>query len=697
MDTLRLIGAMAWRNLWNAKGKNTLVGLLMLFGTFLVVTGTSILDSIDRAMTRSITQSVAGHLQVHSKEGRDDLALFGSGFMGADDLGLMPDFSRVKQVLLGVPGVRAVIPMGTDFFDIYTATEMDHAIERLRKALEAGDTARVDLVATRIRAMADLLRAEFGRRKQILRNHEEIDQHLAVIDRVRGDGFWNALRGPPSADDGTAGIEFLDTQLAPLVDENEGYYLQALGTNVQEFSRTFEQFELASGTMIPEGQHGVLLNQKFYDDYLRNPVARAMDQLRDDVVEKGKRIDEDPLLRAKVGRMSRQYRRITFQLDVAQSERLAAELRDFMPGATGSIDDLVQRFLQVDDSNLLPRHRFFFAEVAPLIRMYLFPVGDLITLRAYTRAGTIKSANVKVWGTFRFKGLEKSALAGGHSLMDMMTFRGLYGLMTEDKRKELAGIKEAAGLKDVDRDQAEDALFGEGAEVERKVEPKAGFDEFRGVDLAASGRSDGNGTFDPALVDKGLAMHAAVLLDDIGRIPEARAAIEQASEAAGLGLKVVDWEQASGIVGQLVVLVRGVLYVAIGIIFLVALVIINNTMVMATLERTMEIGTMRAIGAMSGLVRRLFLLETLLLGLLAGTLGAALGFAFVTHLGTAGIPAPTDEMIFLFSGPRLFPDVGADNVIAGLVAIVVVSLLATLYPAAIATRIEPVVAMSPRE
>jgi ABC-type lipoprotein release transport system permease subunit len=692
MGTLGLLGAMAWRNLWSHKAKNILVGVLMAFGTLLVVMGSSLLDSIDRAMARSITQSVAGHLQVYSRDARDSLALFGSGFMGADDLGLMPDFARVKEVVGAVPGVRAVIPMGMDAFEIYTASELDHAIERLRKALEAGASERIELVSARIRAMAGLLREEFERRKLLLRNHEEIDRQLAVVDRVRSEDFWRELLA-----DQAAGVEYLDTQLAPLVDENEGYFLQVLGTDVQRFAENFQQFELASGQMIPEGERGVLLNQKFYDDYLRNLVARSLDALHADIVEKRKRIDRDPLLRAKVARMQRQYRRVTFQLEPDEAAGLVSKLEALMPGAEGSVDELVQRLLQVDDSNFLARHAFFFREIAPLIRLYLFDVGEVITLRAYTRAGTIKSANLKVWGTFRFKGLEKSALAGGHSLMDMMSYRELYGLMTEEKRQELASIKAQVGLQDVGREAAEDALFGDGAALVEEREAQPGFDEFRGVELAGASQAVTHGRFDPALIDRGMAVNAAVLLSDIGLIPEARAAIQAAADAAGLELQVVDWEQASGIVGQLVVLVRVVLYIAIGIIFLVALVIINNTMVMATMERVMEIGTMRAIGAQASLVRRLFLLETLLLGLVAGALGAGLGFGLVRHWGAVGIPAPSEELIFLFSGPRLFPEVGPANLLIGLAAIVLVSLLATLYPATIATRIQPVVAMSPRE
>ena len=69
-----------------------------------------------------------------------------------------------------------------------------------------------------------------------------------------------------------------------------------------------------------------------------------------------------------------------------------------------------------------------------------------------------------------------------------------------------------------------------------------------------------------------------------------------ALDSAGFDLRVVDWEAAAGFVGQLLLVLRAVLTIAVMVIFLVTLVIINNTLVTATMERTTEIGTMRALG-----------------------------------------------------------------------------------------------------
>ena len=140
------------------------------------------------------------------------------------------------------------------------------------------------------------------------------------------------------------------------------------------------------------------------------------------------------------------------------------------------------------------------------------------------------------------------------------------------------------------------------------------------------------------------------------------------------------------------------LIVAILIIFLVALTIINNSMLIATMERVSEIGTMRAIGAARGFVVAMFLLETTVLGLVAGGLGGLAGVGIITALGQSGLPAGgQDVLVFLFSGPHLYPSVGASQIITGLVVVLLVSLASTLYPALVAARIQPVVAMQRTE
>ncbi len=116
---------------------------------------------------------------------------------------------------------------------------------------------------------------------------------------------------------------------------------------------------------------------------------------------------------------------------------------------------------------------------------------------------------------------------------------------------------------------------------------------------------------------------------------------------------------------------------------------IANTMVTSILERTREIGVMKAIGGGEWDIRRIFFVEAAAIGLMGGILGLVLGW-LVTRLANVIANAyirpygvePTD----LFHMPLWL--------ILGAVAFaVVVSLLAGIYPAARAARVDPVTAL----
>src|SRR5262249_60272118 len=61
----------AFRNLFKS-WINLLIGGVVLWGTFLVVVGGALLDSVVSSMSRSIIGSVAGHIQVYSARCKDN-------------------------------------------------------------------------------------------------------------------------------------------------------------------------------------------------------------------------------------------------------------------------------------------------------------------------------------------------------------------------------------------------------------------------------------------------------------------------------------------------------------------------------------------------------------------------------------------------------------------------------------------------
>ena len=351
--------------------------------------------------------------------------------------------------------------------------------------------------------------------------------------------------------------------------------------------------------------------------------------------------------------------------------------------------------MTIDDDNFEERYAYFYENIANEIQLYFFNIGDEITLRGVTKAGYFKSLNIKFYGTFKFKGLDSSDLAGAINLLDMVTFRELYGKMNAQMQAELQGIRSEMAINEISADNAEDALFGDDTEADAEETEVVAIEDYSALTFDIEDRL--GMSLDPNELDEGLALNAAVLFDKGVDPTTTRARLEAHIAERGIPLQVADWQSASGLVGSFIVVLNGVLFVAIFIIFLVALVIINNAMTMATVERVAEIGTMRAIGAQRSFVMWIFMIETLALGLIAGLVGASLGGALIEYLHVAGLPAPAREIRFLFSGPKLYPTLGIEHLSFGFISILIVSLLSTFYPARLATQIEPVVAMQVKE
>ncbi|MCK5803312.1 MAG: hypothetical protein KAI66_10790 [Lentisphaeria bacterium] len=115
---------------------------------------------------------------------------------------------------------------------------------------------------------------------------------------------------------------------------------------------------------------------------------------------------------------------------------------------------------------------------------------------------------------------------------------------------------------------------------------------------------------------------------------------------------------------------------------LVTVISISNAMLMSVTERFREIGTMKCLGALSGFVVKLFLIESFVVGTLGAIVGTALGFfvPFVAYMFSAG------TSLLIASTPF------TQLLLAGLVSAVsgtVLSIVAAIYPAVVAAKMMP--------
>jgi putative ABC transport system permease protein len=129
------------------------------------------------------------------------------------------------------------------------------------------------------------------------------------------------------------------------------------------------------------------------------------------------------------------------------------------------------------------------------------------------------------------------------------------------------------------------------------------------------------------------------------------------------------------------------------IIAVVAVIIIMNTLVISVTERMSEIGTMRAIGAQKSFVRRMIVLETMLLAGISGTVGVGVGALVLFVLNRIGLKASNVFFEIIYGGPELRPELSLSSVLLSLVVIVAVGAISSAYPTALVMRTSPLKAM----
>lgn len=133
------------------------------------------------------------------------------------------------------------------------------------------------------------------------------------------------------------------------------------------------------------------------------------------------------------------------------------------------------------------------------------------------------------------------------------------------------------------------------------------------------------------------------------------------------------------------------------VIFMLALIFgIINTMLMAVLERVRELGMLMAVGMNKIKIFGLIVLETILLGVVGAPIGIALGYLVTSYYSTRGI----NLVIFSKEGMEqfgmtnfIFPSVNPDDYLFLAMSVFITALLASLYPAYKAIKLNPVEAI----
>jgi lipoprotein-releasing system permease protein len=189
---------------------------------------------------------------------------------------------------------------------------------------------------------------------------------------------------------------------------------------------------------------------------------------------------------------------------------------------------------------------------------------------------------------------------------------------------------------------------------------------------------------------EGLGDQITVLEFKVDDIYQAGQISEEIEQAAGKGFMTTNWMEQNKALFRALRLERLVTFITIGLIVFVAALNILISLTMMVMEKTRDIAVLMSMGTRKSQVRRLFITQGLLIGVIGTAIGLVFGYAMSWAGGHYHLLSLAPEVYSIDYVP--FAPRAIDGALVALVAIGI-SLVATLYPSWSAARILPAEAL----
>jgi lipoprotein-releasing system permease protein len=188
----------------------------------------------------------------------------------------------------------------------------------------------------------------------------------------------------------------------------------------------------------------------------------------------------------------------------------------------------------------------------------------------------------------------------------------------------------------------------------------------------------------------GLGNLVSVIEFKVDDIYQAGQISRQLEQAAGKGFMATNWMEQNKALFRALRLERLVTFITIGLIVFVAALNILISLTMMVMEKTRDIAVLISMGTRKSQVRRIFIAQGVLIGVVGTAIGLVLGYTLSWAGGHYHLLSLAPEVYSIDYVP--FAPRAMDGVLVALVAIGI-SLIATVYPSWSAARILPAEAL----
>ena len=179
---------------------------------------------------------------------------------------------------------------------------------------------------------------------------------------------------------------------------------------------------------------------------------------------------------------------------------------------------------------------------------------------------------------------------------------------------------------------------------------------------------------------------------------EALEKVGEIEESVGAGAYVYDWKQTNAAFFNAIAVERNVMFLILTLIILVAAFNIITGLIMLVKDKGRDIAVLRTMGATRGMIMRIFFMDGAFIGVVGTSIGLALGLLFCKNIeairrfleNISGQELFSAEIYFLSQLPAKV-DPTEVGVVVGISLLL--SFLATIYPAYRAAKFDPVEAL----